>query len=80
MAKLYRATRYERFYLAYVGVTLVLGQTFFQTAYDLSGAPQGESDRAPKHFSLGHYILWKIYEGVTTARRRKVIKCADASP
>ena len=44
MAKLYRATRYERFYLAYVGVTLVLGQSFFQTAYDLSGAPECESD------------------------------------
>ena len=36
------------------GVTLVLGQSFFQTAHDLSGAPEGESDRVPKHFSLGH--------------------------
>jgi hypothetical protein len=33
------------------GVTLVLGQSFFQTAYDLSGAPERESDRVPEHFS-----------------------------
>ena len=75
------------------GVTLVLGQTFFQTAYDLSGAPECESDRVPKHFSLGHaseehkentnsshYILRDIHEGVTTARRQESYKCADASP
>jgi len=33
------------------GVTLFLGQTFFQSTYDLAGAPQGESDRVPKYFS-----------------------------
>ena len=69
------------------GITLVLVQTFFQTANDLSGAPQCESYRVPKHFSLGHsllehienmisshYILREIHEGVTTARRQGVIK------
>ena len=35
-------------------VTLILGQSFFQTAYDLSGAPECESYRVPKDFSLGH--------------------------
>jgi hypothetical protein len=34
------------------GVTLVLSQTFFQTAYDLSGAPECEIYRV--HFCLGH--------------------------
>ena len=65
------------------GVTLVLGQSCFQTAYDLSGAPECESYRVPKHFSLGHfplehientisshYILRDVHEGVTTARRQ----------
>jgi hypothetical protein len=66
------------------GVTLVLGQSCFQTAYDLSGAPECESYRVPKHFSLGHfplehientisshYILRDVHEGVTTARRQR---------
>ena len=36
------------------GKSLVLRQTFFQTAYDLAGAPQSESDRVPEDFSLRH--------------------------
>ena len=36
------------------GKSFVLRQTFFQTAYDLAGAPQGESDRVPEHLSLRH--------------------------
>ena len=67
--------------------SFLLGQSFFQTANDLSGAPECESDRVPKHFSLGHaleehkenknsshYILRALREGVTTARRQGVIK------
>jgi hypothetical protein len=75
------------------GVTLVLGQTLFQTTYDFSGAPECESDRVPKHFSLGHaseghkentnsshYILRAFREVVTTKRRRESIECANVSP
>ena len=32
-------------------------QTFFQTAYDLAGAPRGQSDRAPEHLFLRHGII-----------------------
>jgi putative SOS response-associated peptidase YedK len=36
------------------GIALVLRQSFFQTSYDLSGAPQSESDRVSEDFSLRH--------------------------
>jgi hypothetical protein len=78
------------------GVALVLGQTLFQTSHDLSGAPESEGDRVPKHFSLGHasedpeehkenknsshYTLRAFREGVATNRRRESIECADVSP
>ena len=35
-------------------VTLILGQSFFQPAYDLAGAPKGEGNGVPKDFSLRH--------------------------
>ena len=34
--------------------SFLFGQSFFQAANDLPGAPECESDRVPKHFSLGH--------------------------
>jgi hypothetical protein len=37
--------------------SLVLRQTFFQTEYDLAGAPQSESDRVSEDFSFRHAPL-----------------------
>jgi hypothetical protein len=34
------------------GIALVLRQTFFQAAYDFSGAPQSESDGVSKDLPL----------------------------
>jgi hypothetical protein len=60
------------------GVSLLFGQTFLQSAYDLAGAPQGEGYRVPEDFSpchdgLGHkenkrascYILCWMLRGGT---------------
>jgi hypothetical protein len=56
------------------GVSFLFRQPFFQSAYDLARAPQGEGNGVPKDLSLGHagleqkenknargYILWCQY-------------------
>jgi putative SOS response-associated peptidase YedK len=66
------------------GKSLVLRQIFFQTSYDLSGAPQSKSDRvsedfSPRHGSVEHkenknssrYILCVLREAATTVRRQE---------
>ncbi len=35
---------------------LLFGQTFFQSANDLSGAPQCEGNRVPKHFTPREHV------------------------
>ena len=75
------------------GVSLIFVQPFLQTAYDLGGAPQRESNRVLEHFSLRHsreehiennnssrYILRAFCEGVTTARRQEGSECVGVSP
>ena len=69
--------------------SFLFGQSFFQTANDLPGAPERESDRVPKHFSLGiskehiennissHYILRDLHGGVTTTRRVGLLQVAE---
>jgi putative SOS response-associated peptidase YedK len=66
------------------GETLALRQTFFQTSYDLSGAPQSKGNCVSEDFPLSHalvehkenknsshYILSVFREAVTKSRRQE---------